>query len=252
MDTGRTYRYAIPGWIFIFWLVFHFWIIGGSAYVPSIPKESVTIILGFVVALASSPALGFVISSLANAIIHFFFGYTVHFKYPDDSSERSEFFQSLRSQLRAEGLARELDSAVLSLKDVAHVRLFLQIRNKRAAKGMRSVFFLSQTVLRSKSLPILEFADRRSTIYWTQVNSIAALFLGFLLALLLRFYFDHYLGPGVWSHPNIWHRWWLEGPLAVYVAIGVWHLLEARLGTLEVEYNWLMREAWREVRNEST
>lgn len=241
MDTARIFRFSIPGWLLIFSFIFHYWLLGGQFEQLKIMTDSPRLILTFLIALTTSPVLGFIASTIGTFILHIIFGYTFHLKLPQDCEESKNYFFALNFHLKSMRLDNEVVKLDSELKKLSCVDIS---NNIFCRKNIRIFYTLFNLVLRMKAPTALtEYAMRRWSIFWTHINSITSFFLGLFLAVLIQYYngdnllslFSRFLD----------HKIMLEIPMLIYIIVALWHLAEAQKSATEIEYKWLIETSMR-------
>ena len=231
MDAERIIRFTIPGWFFIFSLVFHYWAVGGEFKHFDFFlffDNNIKAILSFLAALASSPALGLVTASIGNRTLHLFLGRKLLFKIPTKEKEKE--------------YNRYIDALWINLpnlrQEVWALESKLRGSTNASRENIKELHLLFNLVLRMKSPSDLsKFVLRRWNIFWMHINIISAIVLGGLFALFLRQYFE---GICFWSYEIIWGRFLLEIPVIIYFVFAISHLREAREEAVEIEFKWLL------------
>lgn len=249
MDAERLIRFTIPGWFFIFSLIFHYWAIGGE--VPCfilnlvVCKDSSAAILSFLVAIASSPALAFITSTIGERAFHRFallsnrlldFGYPFLFKLPQ-KEEYKRYFKAFRKNLP--NFKKELYKLETSLRCATNTS-GINSQDPNYRNNIKELHLLFNLVLRLKCpRELSEFVLRRWNIFWLHINIISAILLGLFFALLLRIYFDITNDISIWLYAPSW-KLLLEIPIFLYFWPAYRHLREARKEAVEIEYKWLL------------
>lgn len=247
MDAERLIRFTIPGWFFILSLFFHYWAIGGD--VPCfilnlvVCKDSSAAILSFLVAIASSPALAFITSTIGERAFHRFalllnrlldFGYPFLFKLPQ-KEEYKRYFKAFRKNLP--NFKKELYKLETSLRCATNTS-GINSQDPNYRNNIKELHLLFNLVLRLKCPHELsEFVLRRWNIFWLHINIISAILLGLFFAFFLRIYFDK--GISICAYELDW-KLFLEIPIFLYFWLAYRHLIEAREDAVDIEYKWIL------------
>jgi len=241
LDTARIFRFSIPGWFLIYSFIFHYWLSGGQFELLKILSDSFSLILTFLIALTTSPVLGFIASTIGTFILHIIFGYRFLLKLPQNCEESKNYFFALNVHLKSMRLYNEVVKLDSALKKLPSVDISSNIFCR---KNIRVFYILFNLILRMKAQNALtEYTMRRWTIFWTHINSITSLILGLFLAVLIQCYNGHNLF-------NLLLRFFdnkimLEIPMLIYVIAAIWHLVEAQKSATEIEYKWLIETSMR-------
>lgn len=251
MDTSRILRFTIPGWVLIFSFIFFFWLSGGIHFQSLsnlLSKDNVslvTITIAFLVALASSPALGFIASTFAATILHLICGYNFHLKIPTDKNEFKTFLVSLSKCLLTLGLTDKLNNLQTKLMNYNYDSIE---KAKKDRQLIRTIYILFNLILRMKApIALTDYTVRRWTLFWTHINCITSLFIGLAMAFMIRIIFNEYSSNcGVYTdmiNSICSRRSFLIIPIILYIIFSYLQLKEARGSAIDIEYTWLIGEA---------
>ncbi len=249
MDTERLIRFTIPGWFFIFSLIFHYWAIGGEfpCFILNLIlcNDSTAAILSFLVAIASSPALAFVTSTIGERAFHRFallsnrlldFGYPFLFKLPE-KEEYKRYFKAFRKNLP--NFKKELYKLETSLRCTTNAS-GINSQDPKYIKNVEELHLLFNLVLRKKCpRELSKYVLRRWNIFWLHINIISAILLGLFFALLMRIYFDLTEDISIWLYEPS-RKFLLEIPIFLYFWLACSHLREARKDAVDIEFKWLL------------
>lgn len=244
MDTSRVLRFTIPGWVLIFSTIFFYWLLGGIDF-QSVDKQLskdvvslITISIAFLVALASSPALGFIASTFAASILHRILGYNFHLKIPTDKNDFKMFIVSLSKCLLKIGLDESVKNLQLKLRNYDYESVE-KVKNDREL--IRTIYLLFNLILRMKApITLTEYTVRRWTLFWTHINCITSLIIGFSMALIMKLLFQDN-STGIIDEICSWQSL-LILPVILYIGVAYWQLKEARGSAVDIEYTWLIGE----------
>lgn len=246
MDAERLIRFTIPGWFFIFSLIFHYWAITGEipCFIFNLISKDNTAILSVLIALASSPGLGFITATIGNRILHllsilsnYLFGsyHPFLFKLPN-RDEYNRYFDALRINLPNH--RQEVWESESSLRCPTNAS-GINSQDSNYRNNIKELHILFNLALRLKCPRALSaYVLRRWNIFWMHINIIFAILLGFTLALFLLKYTDKDLSASFKLFCQTYY--YLEIPILVYFGFAIWHLYEARKEAVEIEYKWLL------------
>ena len=180
MDAERIIRFTIPGWFFIFSLVFsllgRWW---GSLNILTFFfffDNNIKAILSFLAALASSPALGLVTASIGERSLHLltpmFTNEPLLFKLPN-KDESNWYFDALWINLP------NLRQEILELQSKLEPSINNSGTNNQSSdyiENTKKYIFFSIWVLRMQCpRELSEFVLRRWNIFWVHFNIISAI-----------------------------------------------------------------------------
>jgi hypothetical protein len=204
-------------------------------------KETSTIVLGFLAALASSPVIGFVISSIAVRLLHLFWGYKFHINLPKNDIDFKRYIFSLNSLLSSFSKDQDVKGFLSSIK----YDFYKNIKKRSNKDSVRTIYVFFNLLLRLKAPNSLtDYTVRRWTLFWTHVNCLTAIILGFLSVSLFPIF-----NSKVYTYKFEYLPF--EFPFFLYIAVAVWHLLEARKSAVDIEYKWLIEEGEKQIRTKT-
>ncbi|NJK98151.1 MAG: hypothetical protein HC905_27485 [Bacteroidales bacterium] len=74
MNDSRNFRISLSGSTLIISSLFHFWILGGKFKYLGFQGEKIENLVGVLIAVVSSPVLGFIFSTITIALLQYFLG----------------------------------------------------------------------------------------------------------------------------------------------------------------------------------
>jgi hypothetical protein len=228
MEANRLIRFTVAGWAVILFWPLQAWIIG---YIPdsfeaifkqlqSFPSAAATVLIS----LMASPVIGFVVSTFAYGVMTLI--------RPEFVVPREPEFQRFLNALRRLSPTNESRRALDAVVNSRHWCRWYQVRRRNFQ--IMAHFNLNLHTLAEK--PFIDYSTRRWTIYWMYANSICALFIGTILALLPSFDFSN-------RTFEIAPRGVIELLLVFFVIIGCWRIHKIHREIYEIAWLWLYSQA---------
>lgn len=235
MGSDRAYRFVIPGWLFVASLGFHYSNLGGN--LKFFQSGDYKALLGLIGAFAAGPVLGFAVSTVVVSLLEKCRGEQIHFCLPCGKAELADWLGSLKRHFREDFCDSQLSKKQLGLDKVV-LDPIPRADRKRMASQLHRV--LNLAIRMDAPKPLIDFAVRRWTVFWSHANSIGAIALGIVFAFALRWYTD-------WrgfceSSVDLW-KFIPEVPILVYVFVAFCHAARARQQAIAIEKDWLL--TWR-------
>jgi hypothetical protein len=239
MDDSRVFRISVSGSILIISVLLNFWIIGGDFYYLGIEKDNIQYLIGIIIAIASSPVIGFIFSTITVSLLQLFCGYKLHFHFSNISEERQHFYNDLLILSHSQQQKNRIIKIMRNLNNKP-ISSFALMINRADKAHLREVFNTFELVIKIHAQKdITDYMVRRWNIFWTHVNIIASLFYGFIIALILRFHFDNVHSLRIPDYDVSFTRLLIEVPIIIYVIAGLWQLLHTRSSAVRYENRWL-------------
>lgn len=234
MDESRIFRVSISGGICIFSILFHYWILGGDFNKIKFDPDEYSELIGIIIIVISSPALGYIISTIAVAVLHFLFSYRLHFFLPKEMENRLLFYSNLISIVNSTPTKNKLLTIVdrIESRPIPKLITICNGKYKKDLKDLYQIFILAIRILNNEQ--ITNHVVRLWNTFWTHINNIAAIFWGLFFAIVLRNYFDE-------SFKSISHYEFspelliFELPIILYVLFAIWHLINSRNLAIDLE-----------------
>jgi hypothetical protein len=237
METDRLIRFTVAGWGLLASWIFHLWILGSPAVEDLIKGINGTLVAGFM----SGPFLGFMISVIAEKILRWWRGGSITLSIIETPEELFRFVSDLKKLLPE--MSSELDKIYGDMPCEFRVTTCgtpswgccKRKRFIKSAKRFEAYFNFLHHSMNPQS--ILKFNTRRWTVYWMSLNSLWAIFIGAICAVLTAGKFH--------QRPPDYLHCIMEG----LIIIGFWLLLRKN-GDRRDEINkiarlWLYSEAER-------
>ena len=196
----RTIRFASVGWLFFLSILFGIWYTGGDLDIllKKVVNISDSKLAEIAIALITTPAIGFIISSITLGILKKIYSRNIEFLKPSPEYEQDYLKKIFTSFHNTDsGITLNNESGIYSITN--HDTLYLNHQ-----------ILLRQTDRKE----IIEFITRRMDMYWTHINTIASIILGLMLGLFININsFGH--------HFYFLKMLWLF-PLLFYIIAGVY------------------------------
>jgi hypothetical protein len=233
MNESRIFRITISGGIFIFSTFLHYCIFGGEFKDFRMENSDYKVLVGIIVMIASSPALGFILSTITLAILHLLFGYKLHFLFSNNQIERQNFYKYMLFLSSSEELKDKIRNLIHKLDNKKFKWYFFK-KNCYHRKNFKQLFNIFELLIKIHAQNnVTEYIVRRWNIFWTHVNNISSIVYGLITGLVLKdCLVDQEL---VFSFPKLI----AETFIIVYLSAGLWQLFSARKSAIEVENMWL-------------
>ncbi|MBL7723070.1 MAG: hypothetical protein JNK27_02930 [Chitinophagaceae bacterium] len=187
----RLFRFGITGLTFILAILFWFWFMGGHiTNLISIKDEK---IIALIIGLASTPALGFIVSSIGKELWEFLYPKQPFLFLNPEIGYAQKYFKLIHQ-------AFPDSSGVKIRKD-----------NKYQIADRKLVFLNQQVLLRKQNFDkeALAWTSRRMDVVYAQINGFYSIILGLIIAIFL-FLFKYYysinsfnfsIGKSLWIIP---------------------------------------------------
>lgn len=249
MDDSRVFRISVSGSILIISTLINYWIIGGEYSDFGISMDNIDNLIAVIIAIASSPVVGFTFSTITVSMLQLIYGYKLHFLFPNKSGERKHFFENLLKLSYSQQQKNRIIilKKKLSSKPLSSIALLI---NRKDRFYLREVFNSFELVIKIHAQKdIIDYMVRRWNIFWTHVNNIACLCYGFIIALILRFHYDHEQSLKISDYDISFIRFLASFPIIVYVIAGLWQLMHARNSAVRYENRWLTETSTKYIRS---
>lgn len=229
MDGNRVVRFSVAGWAFIIFIPLHYWIIVGNltpiSDLLTTGQGVPTAVAALIVGIATSPLLGFVISTFAYRTIT---ALSPEFIVPTRNEDFDRFTLALRRLHPSREVADTLERILQETPNDTW-------RNKRKLQRQLMPFF-NMLVHTIAPTSFVDYSTRRWTLYWMYANSICAFVLAFLAAWIIA--------SPPWFRPLVFDdRILVECLLLVFVGLGIYRIQQLKHEIYEIAWLWLFGHA---------
>lgn len=217
MDQQRLFRITFLGLVFWASFLFGYWLFSGI-YLSCLLLHSY---FNAILILLSSPALGFIISTLIHGFIRLFVGIKAEYSLPTNAY-RGYYINSLQ---RAANIIINNRNAEL---------------NKN--RNLKKLYIYHQIVIRENmKSELISFCVRRMNIYWTQINIMGTIIIGIFFGLCYLSYKSSTCLLDSTYHEFNCQKLYTLIPLVIYYIAAIFHLKRARREVSDIEINWVIK-----------
>lgn len=184
MDAERIYRFSLPGIVLFLSISLHLWFFGYNidkiiSIFPNHNKEFESIIQLLIIVF-SSPALGFIISSIPVYIIKLYMGDKLNFKIPNNIEQIKLYYEKLKYFLNEKYFTDRINNLKNKhLDSLNNGELF----SKEDISNLYRYFIYAIREINSE--PVNKHTLRRWNIFYLHLNISFALLLGIFISIII-------------------------------------------------------------------
>ncbi len=211
----RTIRFGYLGIIFLLTAAFAIWYTDGK--LPNLLKtENNGKLIELLIAVISTPGLGFMLSSIAIGILRTFCKKNYEFLLP-----KKEYAQKYYNFIHDS--FNKMNSGID----------FDETTGLYSVKNFNTLYINHQILLRQvDKIEIINFLTRRMDIYWTHVNTIFSIISGFLFGFIVSYPFHR--------SPDFLKMLWII-PVLLYIYFGYHSAIKLLMESNDFEKRFLLK-----------
>jgi hypothetical protein len=167
----RVTRFGLSGLTFIVSCVFGYWLLGGEISFSQLPFKKY--LISSLVAFASTPAFGFVLSSIIVGFLKLVFSQKVEFLKPNP---KSSYYEDYCKKILCRYETLDSGVGITAKSGVVNFEI----------ENFDLLFICHQVLFRNcGNSEAIGFSTRRMDLYWSQLNTFFSITFGSLVGMLI-------------------------------------------------------------------